>query len=384
MNTPQPILPGVPVPFPCWLLTRIGKPHWRYATALRTSEDSHYLLAPATADPATFPKAETLPVNSDETSEHPRGASVAPTEERAVFAHDVITNCIVSPTVAAKFRQEGTRHELRDPETGIVVVVYTKANGHILVDEMRPPSAGTEQKERGEASLVKQLSYAVQTAFASCCPDSTAYEAGLRELEKHFAAILNKANAHTVGTTTPRTDAHRNSIHTSDVTRNPFEVINGYTAFAKLLEGELNATSRALSESQCNLHRMWSPRAELHACQAQNADLTARLALAEKRLNTVLTGNEEGGVPWLNGRIGELTLALLQAEKRLGEAQEALAESQQFFAGSQNLLEIADREAARLIEQRDDLRAQLATSQARLVEVEKERDAARAHAKQSQ
>lgn len=61
--SPQPILPGVPVPFPCWLLNTALR-RWAYYTSQPWFEAkwepsmpfTHYLLAPATADPATFPK----------------------------------------------------------------------------------------------------------------------------------------------------------------------------------------------------------------------------------------------------------------------------------------------------------------------------------------
>lgn len=62
---------------------------------------------------------------------------------KPVFAHDVISNCTIDDEQRIAFKNDANRQELRDPETGIVIVVYTKANGHILVDEMRLPDSPT-------------------------------------------------------------------------------------------------------------------------------------------------------------------------------------------------------------------------------------------------
>lgn len=85
--------------FPCWLWCKIVRPYNQIAYGWElhykdpgciTDHFTHWHPGQPEA-PATPPKmnagetpsAKTVPLNSDETSEHPRGASVAPTEKIA-------------------------------------------------------------------------------------------------------------------------------------------------------------------------------------------------------------------------------------------------------------------------------------------------------------
>lgn len=72
--TPQPILPGAKVPFPCWLwssrMNDYGFPQWicHRSDGLASYDGpchfyTHYLVAPIDADPATFPRpGERMPI----------------------------------------------------------------------------------------------------------------------------------------------------------------------------------------------------------------------------------------------------------------------------------------------------------------------------------
>lgn len=318
--SPQPILPGVPVPFPCWILVTYrplaaSHPYWHY----QDSETdilcyTHYLVAPATADPATFPKAEGggstnfAPVAQKSPITLAEGASAdSPPKE--------------TPAQAGEVEQSVSNGE---------VAGSSPARGSSL---SIPPSAGTEQKERGEADRIANNLHA--------CLDNRDRLAKLTRLQLIAATLgSDAADYDVVVELMNRVLPHWEQLHDKTIDA-------AVASLPSPVDGTTTPTPRTDAQTAAMQKRFSSEESEsaYYAMCDFARTLERELSLAEKRL-------------------GEAQGELHQVRNKFGRAESSVVEASIYFPNVGDYIKQVE--------------TQLATSQARLVEVEGERDAYRA------
>lgn len=191
---------------------------------------------PATADPATFPKADQAEI-------------IAKNIHACLDNRDRLAKLTPLQLIASALESDASDYDVVIELMNRVLPFWEQL--HEKTIEAARPSAGTEQKDRGEAERL--------LAVAQSLDDGT-------EPGTHRPAPTDE-------TTTPRTDA----VALSGVMGS--EVVTA--DFARQLERELNATKIAAGEEG---KQQWEWAHAWKAREKEFTDLTARLALTEKRL----------------------------------------------------------------------------------------------------